>query len=208
MVGRPPPEYVEYNPIKNLKNKSAKKKDDDDKGLDEQKAELEEERELLLKRAEIRGIKKESFDLKHHRYTAGKERAGKARDRLARFAGGVLSEGIRATRPRSVRRGGVRRKPSMAYPGVYHPVSTDISLSKAIAMNNWSGNNTGIMERDFFGGDNQDRELLGDRNKEINLTGNVHQQFFGEKKNMDLIDSTTKDVSMGNGKKKKAVEYY
>lgn len=200
MVGRPSPIYKGYNP----KDKNKEEEDD----LEKQKEELLKERAQLQKRAEIRGIKKEMFDLEHPRYTETKKRASTAKERILGFAGGLIQEGIRATRPRKVTKGGVRRKRSMAYPSVFHPVSTDISLTKAIAMNNWSGENTGIMERDFFGVGSDQKELLGDRNKDINIGSNIHQQFFGDKENMDLIGSKTKDIELlGTDKKSKKIQY-
>jgi len=214
MFGRPPTEYVEYNPLKNIKKKIERKNNDDDNvdDLDKKKEQLMEEREHLLKKAEIRGMKKEVSSLRHPRYTGGKERAVKAGGRLLGFASGIVSEGIRSTRPRRVvRKSGVRRRQSMSYPGVYHPVSTDISLSRAIAVNNWSGESTGIMERDFFGGDNRERELLGDRNREVNIGSGFEQHFFGDKKNIDLISGTNKlDINSltGKNKKNKETQYY
>lgn len=202
MVGRPSPIYKGYNP------KEREKNDEDEDDLDKQKEKLEKEREQLLKKAEIRAIKKETFDLEHPRLRASVTGGKRAGGRLLDFAGGIIKEGIRATRPRRTsRKGGVRVRRSMAYPGVYHPVSTDISLAKAIAMNNWSGESTGLMERDFFGND-REIELLGDRNKDINIGSNVQQQFFGDKKDLVLIGDATKEIDLlGKSKKSKQIRY-
>lgn len=209
MVGRPYPKYKPYEPGEDSEEKKKKKKDDEPEDPDEA---IARERRVLERGRQIRSIDKEIKELEQPRRTAAKERLSTAKSGILGFASEIAKEGVRATRKRSIRKGGQRVRRSMAYPQVYHPVSTDISLSKAIAMNNWSGESTGLMERDFFGVDNQGKELLGDRNREINIGGNFQQDFFGNKKDIELIGSTNKidvDSLIGNNKKgkKKEIRY-
>lgn len=163
-------------------------------------ANIAEEKEVLRRGKEIRAIDKEAKELSEPRRTVAKERLGKAGSRLAEFGASLANEGIKATRSRKSTRGksGVRRRESMSYRGVFHPESSDISLSRAIATNDWSGQSSGIMERDFFGADNDDRELIRDRNTDVNIGENFQDHFFGSKKNQDLLGDRDKTVNIGS----------
>ena len=196
MVGRPPPKYEGYKPIPSYeeeeKEKKTKKKHVD---IDQRIAELEKEREYAEKLSKARGIKKETFKLKHPNIVEGKQAASRAGSRLTRFAGGILMTGTRGIRS--------RRRPSVRPTHTYSSrgrtsLSDDISLTRAIAINSWSGEGSGIMERDFFGHDNQDRELIRDRNPDVNIGGSFQRDFFGDKSNQDLIGDRDKKVNIGS----------
>jgi len=202
MVGRPSPKYIEYDPV----DLDDVKEVDTDSGTafvvdrpDPDEA-IAEEMRVLERGKKIRAIDKEAKELSQPRRTIAKERIGKAGSRLASFGSGLAKEGIRATRSRRTKRGrsGVRVRESMGYRGVFHPESSDISLSRAIATNDWSGQGSGIMERDFFGADNIDRELIRDRNEDINIGENFQDHFFGNKKNQDLLGDRNRDVNIGS----------
>lgn len=204
MVGRPKPVYVPYIPKDKPEEKKKKEKsvEWDEDELDFEIEHLEKERQKLLKKSEIRGIKGEMFELEHPRIVSGEKRVGKAAGRLASFAGGLLKEGTRGIR-RTRRTKGLRTiRPTQARPRTR--ATDDISLTRAIAMNDWSGSQDGLMERQFFASDDHERNLLGDRNAAVNIGSNFEQDFFGEKKDIDLLGGTSKLEVDG---KKKQIRY-
>jgi len=231
MVGRSYPKYKEVNrdqePVKDIDDyestsdeksvrtrkdrraeRKAQKEMEQDEKLEWEREQLEKQRQRAIERSEMRDIKKETFRLEHPHYESAKKRSSKAVGRLEKFTGQIAREGIRGTRQTS------RRMPKVkgtitAGKSIGERARQDISLTKAIAVNDWSGQGS-ILERDFFGSGGEQRDLLGDRNKDINLGGNVQKQFFGEKKNMNLISGTTGDVDLLGSKKKKdkEVRYY
>jgi len=215
MVGRASPKYKGYSPKDDDDETVAWEPVDlgDDKDVEEERGTafvvdkpddpdeaIAEERQVLERGRAVRAIDKEAKELRQPRITCAKDRLGKAGSRLASFGAGIAQEGIRATRSRKSKRGksGVRVRESMGYRGVFHPESSDISLSKAIAMNNWSGAGSGLMERDFFGHGSEDRELIRDRNDDINIGENFQDKFFGSKKNQDLLGDRDKSVNIGS----------
>jgi len=231
MVGRPAPKYKGYDPQDEEEDpRKKKKKEIEERGtafavnpVDPDK-EIAREKAVIARGKEIRAIDKEakqiSREIAYPRATVTKERLSTAGHGILGFASEMAREGIRSTRRRSVRKGGVRRRRTMAVPTAYHPVSSDISLSKAIALNNWSGAGSGISDRDFFGDSDDHQELLNSNNE---IIIDAHQKYFGSSKKqsdlvgqprqkIDLISSTniTMDL-LGDGvnkKKKKEVQYY
>lgn len=103
-----------------------------------------------------------------HPHLASAERAG---SRLLKAGYKLAREGARSyaktTRTMKRQRPRVRLTASRRVSFV-QPRGQDISLSGAIARADWSGGRN-IMNTEFFG-EREDRNLLGDRNKEINLT--------------------------------------
>ncbi len=189
-----------------------KKKKENDKDSDRGTAfavseTIEQQKERLLKERELLLQKKEIFDLEHPKLRSTIGKGKRATSRLVTFAGEIAKEGIRATRSRRTKKG---RRPSMAVPRSSQSFSTDISLTKAIAMNDWSGGGS-IMDRDFFGTDTGERNLLGDRDPEVNIGSGFQRDFFGDKKDLDLIGSTGKVeldlLGNKNSKKKKEIQY-
>ena len=205
MVGRASPKYKGYSPKDDdesalvLSDNEVGDSSADEISVDPDEA-IAEEMRVLERGKTIRAIDRESKELSQPRRTEAKASLSRAGSRLASFGAGLANEGIRATISRKTRKSksGVQVRESMGYRGVFHPESSDISLSRAIATNDWSGQGSGIMERDFFGADNIDRELIRDRNDDINIGENFQDKFFGSKKNQDLLGDRNKKVNIGS----------
>lgn len=87
----------------------------------------------------------------------------------------------------------------------YRSPSGDISLSGAIAQETWSGPDN-FATREFFG-EREERDLIGDRNKEVNIGSNFNREFFSSnvKNAKSLIGDTNKNINLDvfkSGKKK------
>ena len=163
MVGRPYPKYKPYRGTSKTDDEEDKIDEDD---LDKEIERLEKLRGQAKKKAEIRGIKKETFELEHPRIVSGTKRGGKAVGRIARFTGFMAREGIARPLKRTTRRSRGRIRGSRP-PPISVRASQDISLTKAIAQNDWSG--SGLMDREFFG--SEDRDLLPSH-VDLDLVGN------------------------------------
>lgn len=173
MVGRPYPKTGYEYTGESKPSKKEKKEDEED--LDKEIKRLEDLRERAVKKSKMRTIKKETFELEHPGIVEGSKKGKKAIGRAASFIGMVSRDTVRPFK----RTTGKRRIKGRR---IRTPISTrageDISLTKAIAANDWSG--SGLMDRDFFGTD-PDRELLPSGHKEMDLISDKN------KKNIRLI---------------------
>lgn len=149
-------------------------------------AKLSKEKEELMRKKELREMEKENRRLKHPRQEGIRKGSKRAGGRLLAFTGGLAREATRSAakttltmRRRKIKGPGVRARGS---PSFTAPSGTDISLSGAIASEDWDGGKN-VMNTDFFGSEyKEQKDFFGTRDmEETNLIGNKN------KKNQDLI---------------------
>jgi len=162
----------------------------------EEKLRLEEARE----KSELRAMRSEAFELEHPNYISARGRAGKAGKRLSDFAGKILVAGSAPLRSKA-RRTRIKPYSMSASSAGRASISDDISLTRAIAVNDWSGSGN-IMQREFFGS-RDDRDLIGDRNRAVNIGSSFEMDFFGPKKKVNLLGSTNRNKELIGDRNKK-----
>lgn len=150
---------------------------------------LEELRRRKKELIERRGIKQQEKEIKRlehptvERVTKASSRAG---SRALKFLGTLTTEGARSygkTRDTLQSQRPRIKQPSTPRRSFSTPEGNSISLSGAIASNNWHDSN--LMDRNFFGNDLQpQKDLLGSTHVNADLLGSNENQ---KKKYQNLI---------------------
>lgn len=141
--------------------------------LGKEKEKLDQERENIILKAELRKQRKEVDRLKHPHQEEARRTAKRAGGRLLGFMGDLAREGSRsfAKTSRHMKRGRKVRVPRTTQRSFSTPTGSDISLSGAIAREDWSGEKN-VMSTDFFGNEyeKQEKDFFGKRSMD-NLVG-------------------------------------
>jgi hypothetical protein len=160
----------------------------------------EEKVKSIQLRDQIRAEKEDMRRLKYPTANEKVERAKTVGGRALKFAGSLARTSAasfgtmqRQTAKRRTRiRGNVRARTGASFVA---PQGSDISLSGAVAANNWAGERN-VMNTQFFNDASQSRDILGTE----------------ERRNMELVSSkrnpfdTNQETNIGT--KKKEVKYY
>lgn len=150
--------------------------------------ELRAERDRLIEREKLRKQRAANYELKHPRLVKTTKSAEKAGSRITKFAGSLVKAGAgsysavknQAEKQRGRIGGGVRATAQTVRKSFQSPDGNDISLSSAIARNSWSDKT--IMDVDFFGNANVEKNILGSSYKDTLLISDkkkvVEEELF------------------------------